>query len=85
MEDFRVFKFASDYLENRIKEYQLYCVCKQIRCNIPSQSERDGLFKYLLDKNVWDDPNLTKSLLEEEINAYYIEIVLANKIASLNY
>lgn len=72
MENHKITEVATDFLNTRIKEYELYCATKQIICIIPSQFERDALFKYLLDGNIWDDPQLTEERLIEEINDYFI-------------
>lgn len=60
MEDLKVQKFASDFLETRMNEYEFYCVTKQIRLVHPTEIERDALFKYLLDEDVWNDSRLSK-------------------------
>ena len=76
MEDFNVQKFVSDYLETRMNEYELYCVTKQIRLILPTQIERDALFKYLLDENVWNDSRLSKQFLIEKIDSYYVKLTM---------
>ena len=75
MESIKVAEVASEYLHTRIKEYELYCVCKQIRCVLPSELERDAVFKYLIDGNVWDDPGLTEEKIREKINTYFLELL----------
>lgn len=76
MEDFNVQKFASDYLETRMNEYELYCVTKQIRLIRPTQIEIDALFKYLKGENVWNDSRLSKQFLIEKINSYYVKLTM---------
>ena len=76
MEDFNLQKIASDYLETRINEYELYCVTKQICPILPTQIERNALFKYLLDENVWNDSRLSKEFLIAKIDSYYVKLTM---------
>lgn len=65
---------AYEYLDARFKEYQLYCACKQIICLPMTKEVRDGLFKYLLDIDIWSNHTLTQYHLEREIDNYFIQI-----------
>ncbi len=76
MENFNVQKFASDYLKTRMNEYELYCVTKQIRLVRPTEIERDALFKYLLEEDVWNDSRLSKEFLIHKIDSYYVKLTL---------
>lgn len=72
----KITKIAEKLLEERISSYSLYCACKQIRCILPTQSERDGLFKFLLDANLWENPLLTEKNIIDKIDEYYILLTL---------
>ncbi|MDD5150233.1 MAG: hypothetical protein PHC28_07075 [Flavobacterium sp.] len=76
MENLNVQKFASDYLAARLNEYEMYCITKQIRLIHPTEIEKDALFKYLLDQDVWNDFRLSREFLIEKIDSYYVKLTL---------
>lgn len=71
MENHKITEVVEKLLKERISSYELYCAMKQIKCVLPTQLERDGLFKFLLDVNLWETPSLTEEKIITKIDEYY--------------
>lgn len=72
MESHKITEVVEKLLKERISSYELYCAMKQIKCVLPTQLERDGLFKFLLEANLWETPSLTEDEIINKIDEYYV-------------